>query len=302
MTISSTPQTEPPYKLEEPSFLSDPKLLFFMTMLVYLCLAGLVFCVSLTYILVDQQDRLIIYDVALVAVLVFLFLINNQLSKFSRADRSSLQRKAQLYTNLLPKEDDTPDRLISVRQKALEYCQELIDDYKKVRKESRNFYYVFQLSTIILSGVTPILVLLDKQIDVPYLKWLPVICPAVAAVVTSIATSFPFQERWLNANKVVEKLEAEQEKFILGVTQPYRAFLIVNNEQERAKKLKLAIENFIIEVNKIHLQQVEAAVTKPQQDEAALEEAASTSSPEAPESTETTPTRPRQSPEGSTGR
>ena len=102
--------------------------------------------------------------------------------------------------------------MIEAREKALEYSQELIEDYKRVRETSRNLYYIFQIATIILSSATPILVLLDQQAnspDIPYLKWLPVIFPAIAAVVTSVSTSFPFQERWVNADNVVELLEAE---------------------------------------------------------------------------------------------
>ncbi|NES21488.1 MAG: DUF4231 domain-containing protein [Symploca sp. SIO3E6] len=232
--------------------------------------AALIFCAIATFIIPEQYNRFLVYDAGLLAGLLFLFLINSQFADLRKSAKFDLKRKAGLYANLLPKKDDSDgvtEGFTESREKALEYCQNLIQDYIRVRQTSRNFYYIFQLSTIVLSGITPIFVLVDKQIDVPYLQWLPVICPAVAAVVTSVATSFPFQERWVNANRVVEKLEAEQEKFILGITPPYRAFMLEASDEERRKKLKLSIENFIIEVNKIHLQQVESAVTKPEGDE-----------------------------------
>jgi len=144
-----------------------------------------------------------------------------------------------------------------VRVKALRYCQELIDDYKKTRETSRNIYYTFQLATVILSGVTPILVLVDKlEPGQTLLKWLPVICPAVASIVASIVTSFPFQENWISANTTVELLEAEQEKFILGVTSAYHCY-DAGDEAQHQQMARMAIENFIERVNEIHLKQIQ---------------------------------------------
>ncbi|MEY3223633.1 MAG: hypothetical protein RLZZ203_2489, partial [Cyanobacteriota bacterium] len=89
-----------------------------------------------------------------------------------------------------------------------------------------------------------------------WLKWLPVICPAVASIVASIVTSFPFQKNWVAANKAVELLEAEQEKFILGITPAYRCYDI-SEEGKQQQKVSQAIEQFITQVNNIHLQQIQ---------------------------------------------
>ncbi len=105
--------------------------------------------------------------------------------------------------------------------------------------------------------MTPILVLVDKiQVSDTWLKWLPVIFPAVASIVASIVTSFPFQENWISANTTVELLEAEQEKFVLGITPLYRCYDSIN-ENEQEKKAKKSIENFITQVNNIHLKQIQ---------------------------------------------
>ncbi|MEM9542029.1 MAG: DUF4231 domain-containing protein [Cyanobacteria bacterium P01_E01_bin.42] len=239
-------------------------LLLLIKILQSLGVAALIFCSISAFIMPGQFQRFLIYDAALAAGLIFLFLLNGQLDNFAKGIKADLKRKAIIYTKLLPQKDaaggsDAFNDCVEAREKALEYSQELIDDYKKVRKVSRNYYYIFQISTIILSGVTPILVLVDKQESIPYLRWLPVIFPALAAIVTSISTSFPFQERWVNANQTVEKLEAEQEKFVLGVTEPYRAFNLVQDDKERLKKVKIAIENFIIAVNQIHLKQLDSS-------------------------------------------
>ena len=123
---------------------------------------------------------------------------------------------------------------------------------------------------MVFSGITPILVLVDKiEAGQTWLKWLPVICPAIASIVASIVTSFPFQKNWVAANTVVELLEAEQEKFILGVTQPYRIYDHAEEMQQKQKATQ-ALEYFIKHVNHIHLQQVqEAAETQPEQQESA---------------------------------
>lgn len=106
------------------------------------------------------------------------------------------------------------------------------------------------------------------EAGVSWLKWLPVICPAIASVVASIVTSFPFQETWIAANTTVELLEAEQEKFVLGIGSGYRSYNLVD-ETERQQKAQQAIENFITQVNNIHLKQVqESGATKSPQEKA----------------------------------
>ena len=78
---------------------------------------------------------------------------------------------------------------------------------------------------------------------ISWFKWLPVIFPAVASIVASIVTSFPFQENSVAANTTVELLEAEQEKFVLGVTETYRCYDVRIQvwEQQMASCSSLAI-------------------------------------------------------------
>jgi hypothetical protein len=101
-----------------------------------------------------------------------------------------------------------------------------------------------QISTVILSGITPInllLVLVDKlEAGQAWLKWLSVICPALASIIASIVTSFPFQKNAVAANTTVELLEAEQEKFILGITPAYRCY-DVSGEAEQQQRVSQAV-------------------------------------------------------------
>lgn len=238
---------------------SSPQMLSFLKIVEYLSLAAFVGAGILTRVFLDNQ-LIVISGAVFLSSFIFLFLTNRQLANSSRnsANQLEIRRKAELYNYLLnPNNVSDNNPITPVREKALRYSQELIDDYKNTRETSRNIYYTFQLATVVLSGVTPILVLVDKlEPGQSLLKWLPVICPAVASIVASIVTSFPFQENWIAANTTVELLEAEQEKFVLGVTPAYRCYDVADEAQHQ-QMTKMAIENFINQVNEIHLKQIQ---------------------------------------------
>lgn len=225
----------------------------------YLSLAAFVGFCFLRFVLSDNPVILIWGAVSL-SLFVFILLAERQLSESSRkvAYQLELGKRARLYSYSLEPDNSSEDSPLTLaREKALRYCQDLIDDYKNTRNNSRNIYYTFQMATVVLSGVTPILVLVDKlEAGQSWLKWLPVICPAIASIVASIVTSFPFQENWISANTIVELLEAEQEKFILGVSPAYRCYDVADEAQHQ-QKTQEAIENFIVQVNNIHLKQVQ---------------------------------------------
>ena len=238
---------------------SGQKILFTLKAIEYLLLATVI-CSGLIIILLPENKNAVIAGAVSLTISIFLLLINRQAFEESKnaANQFSLAQKAELYTSLLSNNSSDKNTFTPARAKALQYCQDMIDDYKKTRNLSRNLYYVLQIATVILSGVTPILVLVDKlEAGQNWLKWLPVICPAIASIVASIVTSFPFQKNALAANTAIELLEAEQEKFILGVTPSYRCY-DVSDETEQQQKASQAIEHFIVQVNNIHLQQLQS--------------------------------------------
>ncbi|MBD2440406.1 DUF4231 domain-containing protein [Nostoc sp. FACHB-110] len=244
------------------SLLAERKTLFILKLLEYLLAAAFVCCGILLTVYANNKN-LVITGVITLTILIFLFLFNRYLFQDSQnaANRQYLTKKAEIYSYLLGNNNGFLENnpMIPAREKALQYCQDLIDDYKKARNLSRNLYYILQISTVILSGVTPILVLVDKlEVGQVWLKWLPVICPAIASIVASIVTSFPFQKKWVAANTTLELLEAEQEKFILGVTPAYRCYDL-SDTSEQQQKASQAIEQFILQVNNIHIQQVQQA-------------------------------------------
>jgi len=216
-------------------------------------------CAGIIFYLFPEYKKLAIVGAVCLGIFIFISLTCRPIFQNIKdgVNQSEIAKKAELYTYLLTNNPDGKNSISPAREKALMYSQELIEDYKSTRRNARNIYYIFQILTVVLSGVTPILVLVDKlEAGQSWLKWLPVICPAVASIVASIVTSFPFQENSVSANTIVELLEAEQEKFILGVTPAYRCYDIAD-DTEREQKAKTAIENFINEVNNIHLKQLQ---------------------------------------------
>ncbi|MDJ0677610.1 MAG: DUF4231 domain-containing protein [Calothrix sp. MO_167.B42] len=236
-------------------------MLLFLKLIDYLLAAVFVAAAVVIYFDSSNQQYLLI-GIGALAVAIFLFLLNRNSVESARkaAKKSEIKKQAEIYTSLLSDGSSLENNaIIRARAKALEYCQELIADYKKTRNWARNLYYILQISTVILSGITPILVLVDKiEASQSWLKWLPVICPALASIVASIVTSFPFQKNAVVANTIIELLEAEQEKFILGITPAYRCYDI-EGEVEQQQRISEAVELFINQVNNIHLQQVQQA-------------------------------------------
>ncbi|WP_323290555.1 DUF4231 domain-containing protein [Crocosphaera sp. XPORK-15E] len=268
MTTADSPPLN--QEFEEPS--STLELRRFLKVLEYLCLDGFCATIILTLFFRDNQVLLVL-DAAFLSGFVFLFLFNWQY--FSYRDQVEREQKYEQLIQPLPASEN---RIQLEKENALRYCQELVEDYTKTRENARNGYYFFQISTIIFSGVTPVLVLVDKLDTGPsWLTWLPVIFPAIASIVASISTSFPLETIWKDANSIVENLEAEQEKFILGITSEAMLDIVATDvsegeqtEEEKQKiaqqvqqqerRAKLAIIDFINKVNDIHLNQVKTQV------------------------------------------
>lgn len=257
---------------------SSPGILSFLKIVEYISFATAIGSGITAYLLPGHIKLLVILAVS-IGLFIFLYLLNRQLqlNYINTVKNFDLVKKATLYNSSILQQQNYPEniQITQAVEKALRYCQELIDDYKKTRQQARNIYYILQLGTIVFSGITPILVLVDKlEAGQAWLKWLPVICPAIASIVASLVTSFPFQENWISANRIVELLEAEQEKFILGATAAYRSYDIADTT-ERQKTARNAIANFISKVNSIHLKQVvgDAVESKDEKEKTELKDA-----------------------------
>ncbi|MDB9448148.1 DUF4231 domain-containing protein [Anabaena sp. CS-542/02] len=243
-----------------PILSSSPEEKRFLTLkIIDKLLIALLLLISIIAISFSDNQKLVLYSIISLCLVLVVFIINRQLFQESQqaVSQHEAKKKAEIYTYLLNDSSWQLKNFTPVKAKALEYCQNLINDYKRVRDLSRTIYYVLQITTVVFSGITPILVLVDKiEAGQTWLKWLPVICPAIASILASIVTSFPFQKNWVAANTVVERLEAEEEKFVLGVTQPYR-LCDISDEVQQQKNVSQALEYFIQQVNNIHFEQVQ---------------------------------------------
>ncbi len=215
---------------------------------------------GITIFLFPNEVKLLIILVVSIGLFIFLFPVNRELKRnyTKKLNDYNVLKARDMYINVSQLEDSPKStQIMQGVETVLSYAQELIEEYKKTRVESRSFYYILQIVTIIFSGVTPLLVLVDKLDKGPvWLNWLPVIFPAIASIVASLSTSFPFEDTWLSSNRAIELLEAEQQKFLLGVTTGYR---IPRNaeEKERYKMTRDAMAKFINQVNTIHLKQLQ---------------------------------------------
>lgn len=243
-----------------PILSSSPEEKKFLTLkIIDKLLIALLLLISIIAISFSDNQKLVLYSIISLCLVLVVFIINRQLFQESQqvVSQYKAKKKAEIYTYLLNDNSWQLKNFTPVKAQALEYCQNLINDYKRVRDLSRTIYYVLQITTVVFSGITPILVLVDKiEAGQTWLKWLPVICPAIASILASIVTSFPFQKNWVAANTVVERLEAEEEKFVLGVTQPYR-LCDISDEVQQQKNVSQALEYFIQQVNNIHFEQVQ---------------------------------------------
>lgn len=166
-----------------------------------------------------------------------------------------------LSPNLVPGDTENLDKLY---QRAMQYCNDIINHYQNARYTTRRYYILSQLLTATLSGLTPILVLVDRNQDLkammpsPFttgLTWAMLIAPGLAAVLATTSTIFNFQEEWIQSKKTAEALEAVREEFLMGASPEYR--VTARDPETKLTQRKQALENFIIRVNELHLKQVD---------------------------------------------
>lgn len=156
------------------------------------------------------------------------------------------------------------ENLDKLYHRAMQYCNEIIDHYQNTRYTTRRYYILAQILTATLSGLTPILVLVDRNSDLKQmmppsfragLTWAVLIMPGLAAVLATTSTVFNFQEEWIQAKKTAESLEAVREEFLVGASPQYR--ITARDPETKLLQRKQALENFIIKVNELHLKQVD---------------------------------------------
>ena len=104
----------------------------------------------------------------------------------------------------------------SPRGLALARCNELIEWYDKAKRLQRLAYQSFQVAAILLSGLTPILILWSKEPN----AW-TALPAALAAIATGLLGIFQWKENYIRFAYVSEALQSEKIKFQTRTTTNY---------------------------------------------------------------------------------
>ena len=92
--------------------------------------------------------------------------------------------------------------------------QDQINWYDSKAVKSKHFYNVFQWGVIILSAISPILVV--TLTESPW-KWVAVGVTVLLAIGTAGLKGFKYQENWINYRSVAEALKKEKYFYAAGV-------------------------------------------------------------------------------------
>jgi hypothetical protein len=94
------------------------------------------------------------------------------------------------------------------REKALQRCQELIDWYEKQKPKHRIFDYALQTLTIVMAGITPLLIMIDN-LHAAY-KALPAV---IATITAGLNAAFRSRATYVNFSYAAEQLKAAKLKY-----------------------------------------------------------------------------------------
>jgi hypothetical protein len=108
------------------------------------------------------------------------------------------------------------DDFIKRREKALKRYDDEIRWYERVKHTHRRGYQLLQLSIIVLSGLTPLLILIDG-----FPKPLQALPAAAAGMLTAVAAVFRVQDNYTRFAYTLEMLKSEKFKFETRSTKDY---------------------------------------------------------------------------------
>jgi hypothetical protein len=153
---------------------------------------------------------------------------------------SGVQRKREI-------ERQTEPRIL-----VLDYCDDWIDWYEEHKRKSRIQMQVFQTSAIMLSGLTPVLVILQTLAE-DYQSWrifltiLIALFPASVAVITGLDSVFHWKDNYLRFAQACETLKNEKKKYLSRTTQRYSQ----NHSDHQA------LTNFVLRITQVVIKETE---------------------------------------------
>ena len=127
------------------------------------------------------------------------------------------------------------------RQLALDDCQVMITWYEKNKRTVRTLFYISQVCIIVLSALTPILILWS---DLP--KPVQALPAAIASICAALNAVFRWRENWVLRAHTSEALKRELLKFKTRTSEEYRADL---DDQQ-------ALANFVARVESLTMSEL----------------------------------------------
>jgi hypothetical protein len=101
---------------------------------------------------------------------------------------------------------------------ALKRCEGMIGWYDRSRNRARLWYRGFQTAIIVLTGITPLLILWGPDALPRGVQAIP---PAIAALCAALVAAYHWREDWVRYTVTAELLRSEQYKYRTRTTPQY---------------------------------------------------------------------------------
>jgi hypothetical protein len=137
------------------------------------------------------------------------------------------------------------------QERAIARCDDQIDWYERQKRTKRWLYWFFQNAVIVLTALTPILILWANVPEVESRGWplldehkpsalLTALPAALAAMLAAIMSSYQWREQWTRFGFTAEMLKSEKVKFETRTTADYSG-----NEEDALSNFVTRIEALI---------------------------------------------------------
>lgn len=137
--------------------------------------------------------------------------------------------------------DSNEQRKSSNYSQAMSYCNKLIAWYEKIKTRQRLAFQASQILIIVLSGITPILILVG---NIPEL-W-QAVPPAIVTILVGLGGIFQWKENYLRFAYASQALQSERIRFDTRSSSDYN----------RQLEDEVALERFITRVDNIVMGEV----------------------------------------------
>ena len=149
----------------------------------------------------------------------------------------------------------------TTHQIALARCEELIERYLGWKKENHTKSDRAQVAALILTAITPVLLLIPAEDMVGYVKIIAAATSAGAAVATGLLAVYGWRENYIRYGYTWHALQSEKYRYLTHATQDYQD----KDEEEAAETFAKRVEELVMaEVNdwRSEMQRIEQQIRK----------------------------------------